>query len=239
MWQVIFSNPCERVKPPKIEKYEPIYLDEFEAQKLIGCLEAQPNRQYEVMAKLLLYTGFRRGELCGLEWDDVNFDKCLVTVARSSMYLPQKGVFTDKTKNSTSHRTIKLPTVALDLLKAHQKRQYEQKQECGTLWQDSNRLFTSWNGSPIHPNVFSKWFADFVAENDLPKINVHSLRHTNATLQIAGGVAISAVSKRLGHSSVNTTGNIYIHAIKSADEAAAETLQDFLSPTTRNADHNV
>ena len=182
-WQVIFSNPCERVDPPKIEKKEAHYLDETQAARLLEDLEHAPE-QYRVMVALLLFTGLRRGELCGLEWDDIDWDEGLLSVRRSSLYLPKQGIFTDETKTATSQRVIKLPDDALTLLRQHRTEQAKQRLLVGDQWQDSHRLFTTWNGSPIHPDTFSKWFSGFVKEHDLPPVTAHSLRHTNATLLI-------------------------------------------------------
>ncbi|MGN0499206.1 MAG: tyrosine-type recombinase/integrase [Acutalibacteraceae bacterium] len=91
---------------------------------------------------------------------------------------------------------------------------------------------------PLHPDRLTSWFSKFVkAHSDvLPPISIHSLRHTNATLQIAGGVPLTTVAKRLGHADTVTTSKIYAHAIKSADEAAAVTLENLLTPNkNRNA----
>lgn len=100
-------------------------------------------------------------------------------------------------------------------------------------WQDSGKVFTTWDGRPIHPDTVSGWFHDFIKRHNLPEATVHSLRHTNATLMIANGTDIKTVSKRLGHATVTTTGNIYTHAIKTADERAAETLDDLFQPAKK------
>ena len=233
-WQVIFSNPCERVDPPKIEKKEAHYLDETQAARLLEALEQAPE-QYRVMVALLLFTGLRRGELCGLEWDDIDWDEGLLSVRRSSLYLPKQGIFTDETKTATSQRVIKLPDDALTLLRQHRTEQAKQRLLVGDQWQDSHRLFTTWNGSPIHPDTFSKWFSGFVKAHDLPPVTAHSLRHTNATLLIAAGVNVKTVSAHLGHATIATTGNIYAHAIKSAEAAAAEALQSVLTRSKKRA----
>lgn len=236
-WGVLFANPCDRTKPPRVEHKEPKYLDEVQAAKLLELLEGE-NTEYKTAIRLLLFTGLRRGEVLGLEWSDVDFDNAILQVCRSSLYLPEKGVFEDETKNRTSNRVIKLPQTAVNDLKLYRKYQLEMRLKVGDRWQETDRIFTTDFGAPLHPDTLSRWFSAFVKvySDELPPISLHSLRHTNATLQIASGVPITTVSKRLGHASSVTTGRIYAHAIRSADEAAAEALENILTPTlNRNA----
>lgn len=228
-WQAIFSNPCERVKPPKVEKNEPRYLDEAEASRLLELLENE-DIQFRTAIQLLLYTGFRRGELLGLEWSDIDFKNQIIHVRRSSLYLPDKGVFTDETKNYTSERAIKVSSIVFQALKEYKTWQTEQRIKLGDQWHQTDRLFTAWNGKPMHPDTLTGWFHDFVARNNLPQVSIHSLRHTNATLLIAQHMPITTVAKRLGHANAATTTKIYAHAIRSADAAAAETLENILAP---------
>lgn len=228
-WQIVFSNPCERVKPPKVEKSDPRYLDETEATRLLELLEIE-DIQYRTAIQLLLYTGFRRGELLGLEWPDIDFKLQIIHVRRSSLYLPDKGIFEDDTKNITSERVIKVSSIAFQALREYKVWQSEQRMKLGDQWHQSDRLFTSWNGKPMHPDTLTGWFHDFVARNNLPQISIHSLRHTNATLLIAQHMPITTVANRLGHANASTTTKIYAHAIRSADAAAAETLENILAP---------
>jgi integrase len=228
-WQVIFSNPCDRVKPPKVDKKEARYLDEFQAAELLAALDGEPE-QYSVMVQVLLYMGLRRGELCGLEWCDVDYKKSTLSINKSLLHTPSLGIYLDTTKNDTSYRDIKLPLVAIHLLKDYKKWQEERRREVGSKWQECGRLFTTDVGKPIHPDTVSGWFRDFVKRKKLPDISIHGLRHTNATLQIMSGVNIKSVANRLGHASSVMTSKIYSHAIKSADEAAAEVLQNILAP---------
>lgn len=233
-WQVIPSNPCERVQPPKLEHKTAVYLDEMQAAHLLELLDDE-DIQHRTIVSLLLFTGLRRGELCGLEWKDIDFSHSLLRVQRSSLYLPEKGVFVDETKNQTSQRAIKLPASVLALLREYHTWQLEQRMKIGDQWQEHDRLFTQWNGLPIHPDSITSWFSTFIAKTDLPQVHIHSLRHTNATLQIAGGVPITAVADRLGHASPTTTGKIYAHAIQSANAAAANVLDDMLHPARKKA----
>lgn len=230
-WGVLFANPCDRTKPPRVEKKDPKYLDEVQAAALLDILE-QESTDYKTMIRLLLFTGLRRGELLGLNWSDVDFNNCTLQVRRSSLYLPDKGIFEDETKNATSNRIIKLPQTAIKDLKEYKLWQLEQRFKMGDRWVESNRIFTTNDGQPLHPDTLSRWFSKLVKTHSdvLPPISLHSLRHTNATLQIAGGVPLTTVAKRLGHADTVTTSKIYAHAIKSADEAAAETLENLLTP---------
>lgn len=233
-WQLIFSNPCERVEPPKAKRKEARYLDEDQTVDLLSYLDGEP-LQYRTMITLLLYSGLRRGELCGLEWSDVDFKQNIIDINKASLYLKGKGTFDDETKTHSSQRVIKLPPAVIDLLREHHLEQMKTAIQLSDTWVHSNKLFTQWNGKPIHPNTISNWFALFIKKNNLPDVSIHSLRHTNATLLIAGGTDIRTVSKRLGHAQTSTTTNVYAHAIKSADERAAELLGDILKPSKEKA----
>lgn len=224
-WQLIPSNPCQRVRPPKVEKQESRYLDETEALKLLECLSNEP-LQYRAMITMLIYSGMRRGEVCGLKWSDIDFEKQLINIQRELMYLKRHGVYEDTPKTQGSRRIIKIANEPLHLLKIHKMEQNLNRLKCGDQWHDNGYIFPRWNGEPMQPDTLSKWFRRFIQKYDLPPICLHSLRHTNASLLIANGVNITTVSKRLGHSDTSVTASVYAHAIKSADEAAADTLQN-------------
>lgn len=233
-WQVIAYNPCRRIDAPKIAHKEAAYLDEYQAQELLECLSSEP-LQYRAAISLLLYSGMRRGELCGLEWSDIDFENDVIDINKTSLYLSDRGIFNDETKTASSRRVIKLPPDVMSLLLEHRRKQLETRLSICNKWENNDKVFTQWNGRPIHPDTLTRWFSEFVKRHNLPPIHLHSLRHTNATLLIASGTDLRTVSKRLGHSNMTTTGNIYTHAIKSADERAAETLSDILHPLKNRA----
>lgn len=108
-WQIILSNPAERAEAPKVQKKEAVYLDEYQAVEMLTALEKEP-LQYQTAVYILLYTGFRRGELLGLKWADIDFDNSTISVQRSVLYNSDRGVFEDETKNTTSRRIIKVST---------------------------------------------------------------------------------------------------------------------------------
>lgn len=228
-WQVILSNPAARVKPPKVEYKEAKYLDDEQAKHVLDLLTLEPIK-YRTGIALLIYSGLRRGELCGLRWSDIDFANKTVSITKSTQYLPGKGIFDKEPKNKSSVRVIKLPADIFILLRDYRAWQLEERLKLADRWIDDDRLFTAWNGAPMHPDTLSDWFHDFVKKNDLPDISIHSLRHTNATLLISGGVPLRVVADMLGHAQPTTTANIYTHSIKSATAAAADTLGDILSP---------
>lgn len=178
-----------------------------------------------------MYTGLRRGELLGLEWSDIDYINQVINIERNSLYLPKERVYQDTTKNTTSNRVIKVSQGTLSMLKEYQVWQKKQRLLLGNKWVNTNKLFTKWNGEPMHPDTLSGWFHKFIKKNGLPDISIHSLRHTNTTLLIANGIPLKTVSSRLGHANITTTGNIYTHAIKSADEKAAELIDDIFHKT--------
>ena len=228
-WQLIMNNPAQRVKAPKVQNKEAKYLDEKQSAKLISLLEKAPV-QNRMMIMLLLYSGLRRGELLGLEWKDLDFGKNLISIKRTSQYLPGNGIFTKETKTESSVRTIKLPEQVFLLLKEYKRWQAEKQIHMGDRWTQSDRLFTTDEGKPVHPDSISGWFRKFIAKTDLPQISIHSLRHTNITLLLSAGVPLRTVSYRAGHAQTTTTANIYAHAIQSADEMAAQALDNLLLP---------
>jgi integrase len=118
-------------------------------------------------------------------------------------------------------------------LKAYRREQRKQRLRLGDKWIDNDYIFKAWNGAPIRPDSLSAWFRKFVKGQDLPDVSIHSLRHTNATLMIMGGVPVRTVADRLGHAKASTTHDIYAHAIKSVDEKAAEVLSEKLRPASK------
>ena len=200
--------------------------------QILQALENEPLK-YRALFTLLLYSGMRRGEICGLCWRDIDFQTGVIDINKSSLYVSGKGVFDDETKNTSSMRSIKVPSFVLDLLQELRKEQLQEMFKQGSAWQGSftneEKIFTQANGKPIHPCSVTDWFEKFVKRHDLPSVCVHSLRHTNATLMIASGVDLRTVSKRLGHAQMTTTANIYTHAIRTADEIASNTIENILN----------
>ena len=231
-WQLILANPAERVQPPKTRKPKRRYYDDEQSKALVSNLMELTEDQikYKVAILLTLFTGVRLGELMGLEWDDINFKDGIVCVNRSSQYLAEKGVFTKTPKTESSIREVGIPDFVVSLLEEYKLWYDNQKELCGELWIDSNRLFVQADGKPMHPSTISKWFVKFVEQIGLPVINFHGLRHTNATLLIAQNIEVPIVSARLGHAQLTTTLNFYVHPIIAHNKTAGFALENLLLP---------
>lgn len=235
-WQLIVSNPAERVQPPKTKKPIRPHYDEDQTRILVDNLEKLTgnNIKYRVAILLDIFTGARLGELVGLEWNDVDLKNGIININKSSQYLSQKGVFTKSPKTESSIRDVAIPDFIVSLLEEYKLWYEEQKSICGDFWYESDRLFVQDNGKPIHPSTISKWFEKFVKQIGLPVINFHGLRHTNATLLIAQQVDVATVSARLGHAQITTTYNFYVHPLKSHDKMAGNVLENLLISSKAN-----
>ncbi len=231
---VIMSNPCSRTKAPRVGRTEAKYLDEFQAEKLLDTIYEKADHPYNVIIQLILYTGMRRGEALGLEWGDIDFVNNVITIRHTLQYLPEKGVFEEGTKNTSSMRSIKVGQDLIDILNDFRDWQDAEREQAGEFWTESGKIFTAKDGRPINPGTVTSWFHNFVGTNNLLQISIHGLRHTNASIMISNGVPITTTAKRLGHSTSATTSKIYAHAIASADAAAASAIQAVI-PLRRKA----
>jgi integrase len=229
-WQVIVSNPAERVQPPKAKKPKRKYYDDDQCKILLENLEQLDEEQikYKTAIILTVFTGVRLGELMGLEWNDIDFRNGIVSINRSSQYLADKGVFTKVPKTESSIREVAIPDFVISLLEEYKLWYEEQKSLYGELWINSNRLFVQADGKPMHPSTISKWFVKFIGQIGLPVINFHGLRHTNATLLIAQNIDVAVVAARLGHAQITTTFNFYVHPIIAHNKKAGFALENLL-----------
>ena len=232
-WQLIVTNPAERVQPPKARKPKRRSYDDEQTKILLENLEqlSIEDTKYKVAIILTVFTGVRLGELMGLEWQDVDFKNGIISINRSSQYLSDMGVFTNVPKTESSIREIAIPDFIISLLEEYKLWYEEQKSIYGELWTDSDRLFVQADGKPMHPSTISKWFVKYVGQIGLPVINFHGLRHTNASLLVAQNIDIAVISARLGHAQISTTLDFYVHPLLSHNRKAGYALENLLLPT--------
>ena len=230
---IIPVNPCTRVRPPKVSRDEAQYLEEEQIHKMLDLLDSAPE-PFRTMTMICMFLGLRRGELCALEWNNIDFGKCLVSVRKNLIASKNGGMFEDTPKNKTSIRDIRVTESILDMLREYKDWQDAYKENVGSLWEETGKLFTNATGGWLNPSTFSGWFSKFCKKNGFEDVHVHTLRHTSATIMLMNGVPLRVVSQRLGHHDSSTTNNIYAHVIRRADEFAAEALDKAIF--TKNAD---
>ena len=225
----ISDNPLKRVKPPKAGKHKCTYLNDQDARRLTELVRSKAPHPFDMIVIMLLQTGMRRGECCGLTWSDIDFENNTISINKSLLYLPERGVFEDTPKNESSVRVIKVGKKLMTELREYKRWQdsfAEKVRGKGTEWEDSGRVFASNTGGNINPGTVTSWFHRFMTENDLPYVSIHGLRHTNATLMIFQGMPLTTAADRLGHSTSATTAKIYVHPIAEASARAAEYFDD-------------
>ena len=232
-WQLIVSNPAERVQAPKARKPKRKSYDDEQTKILLENLEqlSIEDTKYKVAIILTVFTGVRLGELMGLEWQDIDFKNGIISINRSSQYLSDMGVFTKTPKTESYIREIAIPEFIISLLEEYKLWYEEQKSIYDELWANSDRLFVQSDGKPMHPSTISKWFVKYVAQIGLPVINFHGLRHTNASLLVAQNIDIAVISARLGHAQISTTLDFYVHPLLSHNRKAGYALENLLLPT--------
>lgn len=200
--------------------------------------------QFRAYFTLAVYGGFRRGELIGLNWEDVDPENKTIRI-RQAVSLSDEGQYLKDPKTEAGKRTIKVPEVCFDLLDEWKKEQKILSLKLGTAWEgyrgkdfDKNPVFIQ-NDTGKRMNVQTpsakfhsilKAYNQTVDEADrLPMIRLHDLRHTNASHLVASGVDIETVAKRLGHSKPSFTLDVYGHALEENDEKASDRLEQIFA----------
>lgn len=227
-WDLVPYNPCTKVTKPKYKRTKMTCYDEETSKKLINKLLETAPLKYKCFVILAMLGGFRRGEIVGLHWDDIDFKNKKITINRSVYYLGRKGVNEKSTKTDSSNRTIAISGICFDLLKQWRAEQGKMRLALGNKWQGAENIFTTDNGRIMNPATGPKWFSEFLKKHGFPHIRFHDLRHTFATLLISYNVDVKTVSHKLGHASATTTMNFYVHNLESTDKASAELLEDKL-----------
>ena len=225
--EVLNHNPCVNIKVPKGTKKEKQIYTLEEVERILTYLDQEP-LIFRALFTLELNTGLRRGEMLGLEWKDVDWDNGIISVRRTSNYTPSKGLYTDTTKTPKSQRSLKLPDLVMDLLRELKAQQEHDRDEIGTKWVETDRVFTKWNGEPMFVSQPYGWFKRFCKRHDMRFCDIHSMRHFFASILINEGVDAATVSALLGHADITTTMSLYCHAFLQAQARAIEVVGNTL-----------
>ena len=182
---------------------------ERELRQLFALVEGH---WLEPIVKLAGALGLRRGEICGLRWDSVDFNlrKIHIKAARTAA---GANIVLKETKNRSSNRVLHLNDDLLRLLKRERARQAQNRLALGEAWPDTGLVAVDDQGVPYSPNAVSLAFTRFIRKNGLPKITLHGLRHTFATRALECGMDVKTLSEILGHKNPTVTLNRYAHSL--------------------------
>lgn len=170
---------------------------------------------------LVAYRGLRRGEVCGLRWEDVDLEAGTITPRRQLRQIGWEVEEADL-KTDGSEATIALDRATVEVVRAHRVRQSEERLAWGEAWQGRGHVFTREDGSLLHPAVVTATFERLAFEAGLPPVRLHDLRHGAATLALAAGVDMKVVQEMLRHSSITITADIYSSVLPEMAHEAAE-----------------
>ncbi|BDH15752.1 tyrosine-type recombinase/integrase [Streptomyces hygroscopicus] len=170
---------------------------------------------------LIVFRGLRRGEACGQRWTDTHLDDGRITVAKQ-LVVSGWEVYEDDPKTDAGARTIALDSDTVRALKQHRVQQDKDREEWGSAWVETGRVFTKENGELLHPANVTRRFIELYEEIGLPPIRLHDLRHGAATLAHAAGADLKDIQEMLGHSSIAITADTYTSLLPETDRAIAE-----------------
>jgi integrase len=206
------------------ERPEQAVLSPAEATRLIEL--AADSMMFAPIA-LGLATGARRGEIAALTWARLNMQTGDVTIAEALKEISAGDVRSGLTKTGKP-RIVKLPTRYLDMLRQWKSRQAQELLKLGVRQSADTPICTRPDGRRLSPNQITDLFTTAAKRLGRPDVHFHSLRHSHASILIAAGEAIPAVSKRLGHGDISTTMRVYAHAIPRDDDGEADRLDKML-----------
>ena len=225
--ELLTRNPAALVAPPKVTNSE---IEILAADQVKTALAAMRETVIYPQVVLLLATGMRRGELMGLQWRDINFETCKLTIERAVEKTKAKGLRLKAPKTKHGRRTITIPAGAVAILREHRRTQLKMRLALGIgKFPDDAFVFGSVNGQLRDPDRITQDWKRFIAARRLPKVTLHALRHSHASALIAAGTDPVTVSRRLGHGSPVITMAVYAHLFDRGDEPAAQAIDSAMS----------
>ena len=220
------SNPADFATPPVHKKKEAEFFEVEEVQRIMECLSKEPLK-WRCITLLMIATGARRGEIMALKWSNIDFKKCEIKICGNLQYTVERGIYLDTPKTNVSRYVIVDQSV-MGLLSQLKKEQTLQRFRMGADWHDTGYCFTRDDGTVMNPGSITDYLLKFAKKYDLPHINPHKFRHTQASILYAAGIDPITISKRLGHQQVSTTQNIYAHMVAKADAEASGAVANVL-----------
>ena len=228
-WEMLPKNPCDSVRSPRVPHNEKRALTPEEIRKLFQGIQGS---QYRLPILIALATGLRRGEVLALRWNDVDFDNQKIYV-RQSLEQTRSGVSFKEPKSARGRRPVDLPEFMLDELRRHREEQDRVKEVLEDGYQDQGLVFCQPEGRPITPNALTSAFYT-IRQRIGVVASLHDLRHTYGTILAFSGVHAKAIQELMGHSTITTTMDDYVHPLPTRQREAAQMVHDFLAPLILN-----
>lgn len=225
-WQLVTRNVAEDATPPPLHPRDVGAPPVDAVQRLLQAAEAEDPEMATFIA-LAALTGARRGELCGLRWGDVDWDRRTLVIARAYVAVPGGGAL--KPTKTHGVRRVALDDVALEVLRRHRARAQMLADELGVDVTPESPLLSYDRQRPVNPDTATGYVGSLARRLGLD-LHLHSLRHFAATEMIGAGTDVRTVAARLGHRDPSVTLRVYAHALPERDQAAAAVLGRALRP---------
>jgi len=212
---------------PKLIQKEMEILNESEVLQFLMFAHGTRN---EGLYHVAIKTGMRQGELLGLKWSDLDWNKGIIRVQRQVQRVKGQGIVFMRPKTKAALRSIQLGEETIKTLRRHMAQQQLNKAFAGERWKNLDLIFPSRIGTPQSQSNLLKEFKALLEEAGVKRIRFHDLRHTAASLMLNHGIAILIVSKMLGHSKPSTTLDYYGHLIPTMQEGVASLMDELVTP---------
>jgi integrase len=224
---IVGRNVAANIPPPKVPERDVTMLQREQVPMVMDALQG------DIMlpiAACALYAGLRRGETLALRWNAIDLEAGKLAVVASLEELVNGTLTFKAPKTKAGRRLIAMPDKLITILRGHRLEQLEFRLKLGIgKMPDDALLFAHPDGSPLSPRALSLRWGRFAGNHGIGDVRFHDLRHTQASLLHDAGVPLAVVSKRLGHSKISTTLNLYTHVFEEADDQAAAALNLSLS----------
>lgn len=220
------SNPATACKLPRVEKTEIKPLDSEAIEKF---LEAAKGHPYESVYIVTLFTGMREGEVLGLTWDCVDFDKGTIAINKQ-LQKERRGTgayHLVSPKNGKGRKITPAQTV-MDILRAQRQKQSDWKRFVGEAWEDSNFVFTDQMGHHLSAQTVYLHFKKLAAKAGYPNARFHDLRHSYAVAALQSGDDIKTVQENLGHHTAAFTLDVYGHVTEQMKQDSANRMEQYI-----------
>ena len=229
---MLVQNVADKVDRPKKNSFQPVFLSAEEMQKMF---EALRGTKLELPVLVAAFYGFRRGEVLGLKWDAIDFERGTISVIRTVTTITVEGkqmeIEQQSAKTKSSLRTLPLIGSFREYFLQVKEAQELNKQICGNCYNHEydGFVFVDELGERMRANYLTSAFPKFLEDHGLRRMRFHDLRHSCASLLLANGVPLKHIQEWLGHSDFTTTANIYAHLDYKSKITSAQAMETGLA----------